>query len=51
MTQTINNPFSEQYFQDETAFDGYKKQLKEQGMETDFYVDFGKGFVPGSATE
>ena len=28
---------------------GGKKQLNEQGMETDFYVEFGKGFIPGSA--
>ena len=48
MTQFISNPFSGDNYGSQNAITGYKQQLKAQGMNTDFYVDFGKGFVPGS---
>lgn len=32
------------------GWDGYEKQLNEQGMPTDFHDEFGFGYKPGSAT-
>ena len=40
--------FNEYGYVPQDEWTGYKKQLKEQDMDTDFYVDYGVGFVPGS---
>ena len=48
MTQFNSNPFSGYNYGSQNAVTGYKQQLKAQGMDANFYVDFGKGFVPGS---
>ena len=44
----ISNPFSENIFNTQVPLVDYKMQLKNQGMETDFHVEFGTGFKPGS---
>ena len=45
----MNNTFFNEYgYEPSKGWVGYKKQLNEQGMETDFHVDFGFGFKPGS---
>ena len=45
-----NNYFFNTYgYEPSKGWVGYKKQLNEQGMETDFHDEFGFGFKPGSA--
>ena len=47
MRQYNINPLVEYGFVTENSLTDYRKQLKNQGMETDFHVEFGTGFKPG----
>ena len=44
----ITNPFNDYGYIPQEKWIGAKAQLEAQGVETEYYVEFGKGFVAGS---
>ena len=48
MKQYNTNPLADYGFATEISFINYRKQLKNQDMDTEFFDEFPKGFKPGS---